>query len=930
MAYMIRPLRLFAGIAGIVLSHGVVSGQDLSFTNDGLSVNAGSMGTFTLDYPAFEGDHSTSPKIVQKTPAGNSATVTYDDGVVLTASIGADKSVHYSFAQLPAGATRVHSAMLIGFSYQQGGKWSMDGAAAQAFPVDKPPKPHLFGDHAKKFELTNYEGKSLDITLPDYSWVELTDNREWNWSTYALSFHRELNGDDPQFTIQFASGSTGTGKPVALIDAFGQLKAGDWPGKVKSEDELKADVSADETYYKSLTAPTWDKFGGLPESGTKLGLKATGFFHVEKMGDKWAMVDPDGNLFFHLGVCACNPGDDFTLLAGRESTYESIPPRDGAFASAYLPSQGKAVISFYLANLIRKYGKPYALDELQERMIARLQKFGFNSIGAFSEISQPVVHAANYPHVSHLPLDPWTAGLHDIPGVRGTWDPYDSGNAAKMDAAFAKRLLKGANDPLIIGYFVVNEPAYEDVPKVVPGLKGSQNPCKHALADMLRHKYATIGAFNSAWGVQFASLDDLDDTPLAVTTREASRDVQDFTGQFFDAYYKLVSDTFHKYDSHHMLIGSRLQPGTINNEQLCRICGKYLDVMSFNYYTDAVDKDFLKRIYEWTGRPMMLSEFYWSSGKESGLAGGREVKTEQDRGLAYRNYVEQSASLGFVVGIEWFTLIDQSATGRWFEGVGGERANTGLFSVADRPWKAALEEMKKTNDTIYDVELGKSAPYVFDNLQFAPAGNALKTANAPRATGPITLDGTTANWPGIPPEVVSGSHVVTGADSGGVEGTFKLCWDDKNLYVLANIIDPTPLHNSHQNVPADIWNGDGIELFLGSENLDQGGPLIFTDRHLCVGAGAAGVSPFYDSNSGVQYACATNLIPGGDGKSYTLEVAIPWTGLGVTPKPGQELLFDLAIDDDTGGRGRSRQITWNGTDKNSTDRTHWGRLKLAP
>jgi hypothetical protein len=929
---MNRALRLFAGVAVMTLSHGVVVAQDLSFTNDGLAINAGSMGEFTLDYPAFESDHGTPPKIVQKTAAGSTATVTYDGGAILTASIGTDKSVHYAFTQLPAGAARVHSVMLIGFAYQQGGKWSMDGSTAVPFPIDKPTKPHLFGDHAKKFELTNYEGKSLDITFPDYSWVELTDNREWNWPTYGLQYHRDLNPQDPQFTIQFAKGSAGNAadKPVALVDAFGQLKSADWPGKVKSEDELKADVSADETYYKSLTAPTRDKFGGLPDSGGKLGLHATGFFHVETMGDKSAMVDPDGNLDFQLGVCCCNPGDDFTTLTGRESAFEWIPSQDGGFASAYLPGQGKAVVSYYLANIIRKYGKPYTLDDLQQRMIERLRKFGFNSIGAFSQLSDTVLHAESFPYVAGLPLDRWTVGIQNIPGVNETWDPYDPANAAKMDAAFAKRLPARAGDPLLIGYFVVNEPAYEDVPKVVPGLKGSQNPCKHALAEMLRKKYATIAAFNSAWGAQLKSLDGLDDAPLAVTTREASQDVHDFTGQFFDTYFKLVSDTFHKYDSHHMLIGSRLQPGTINNEQLCRICGKYLDVMSFNYYTDAVDKDFLKRIHDWTGRPMLLSEFYWSAGKDSGLAGGREVKTQQDRGLAYRNYVGQSASLGFVVGIEWFTLIDQAATGRWFQGMSGERANSGLFSVADRPWKAALEEMKKTNDTIYDVELGKSAPYAFDDPQFAPAGNARKTANAPRATGPIALDGTTANWPGIPPEVVSGSHVVTGADSGGVEGTFKLCWDDKNLYVLASIVDPTPLHNSHQNVPADIWNGDAIELFLGSENLDQGGPLIFSDRHLCVGAGAAGVAPFFDSNVGAQYACATNLIPGGDGKSYTLEVAIPWTGLGVTPKPGEELLFDLAIDDDTGGRGRSRQITWNGTDKNSTDRTHWGRIKLAP
>lgn len=76
--------------------------------------------------------------------------------------------------------------------------------------------------------------------------------------------------------------------------------------------------------------------------------------------------------------------------------------------------------------------------------------------------------------------------------------------------------------------------------------------------------------------------------------------------------------------------------------------------------------ELLKKICEWTGRPMTLSKFYWASPAESGLEGGCEVDSQKERGLTYRNYIEQSASLGLVVGIEWFTLIDQASTGRWF------------------------------------------------------------------------------------------------------------------------------------------------------------------------------------------------------------------------------------------------------------------------
>ena len=62
--------------------------------------------------------------------------------------------------------------------------------------------------------------------------------------------------------------------------------------------------------------------------------------------------------------------------------------------------------------------------------------------------------------------------------------------------------------------------------------------------------------------------------------------------------------------------------------------------------------------------------------------------------MAYRRYVKAAASLGFVVGTEWFTLIDQSATGRFFQGKGGESYNTGLLSVTDRPYRDLWQEMR--------------------------------------------------------------------------------------------------------------------------------------------------------------------------------------------------------------------------------------------
>ena len=919
-------------LAVALLVSGITAHATTFSTNEkGVHIDAGSMGGFTLEYPSLERADKKKIAILQKAPSGKSATVTYDGGTVLQVEVSDVGEITYSFSEVPAEVKSWRVQMLIDFSYQQGGKWKI-GSKEGIFAAEKPVKPQLFQGNANSFVLTNAEGKALSFHIPDFSYEELVDNRAWGWSIYVWTIHATYNPNIKTYKITVGSGSD-SGEPIAksapLVDPFGQIKAGDWPDKIKSGDELKADVPSEQAYYASLTPPAFDKYGGLPGSKEKLGLNASGFFHVEKKNDRWLLVDPEGNAFFHLGICAFGPGDDYTLVAGRQSIYEWLPDSVGDYKSAYKSDQGSSVVSFHLTNMIRKYGTPYTLEDFQTRMIDRVRKFGFNSIGAFSPVSD-AAKAVNMPYVTSLPLGAWGSGaIKPIPGISQTWDPFDDKNRKQVDLNFSKSVAGRKDDPLLIGYFLANEPLYEDIPKVVPGLKGSVHACKRALVQLLGEKYKTIDAFNTAWGTAAKSFDELIDTPLSVKSKAAFQDVHEFTGLFFETYFKLLADTFHKYDSHHMLIGNRLQPGTINNEQLCRIAGKYLDIMSYNYYTNAVDKDFLNRIYQWTGgRPMILSEFYWAAPKESGLVGGNEVNTQRERGLAYRNYVDQSASLPYIVGIEWFTLVDQASTGRWFSKFSGERANTGLFSVTDRPYKSMLEEMMKANYGVYEVWLEGKTPYAFDDPKFVQAGNTKKVVSIPRATGPIKVDGTTQNWPGIPPEIISGKRLVFGSKADGSEGTFKLCWDDQHLYILATVIDSTPMMS--KVAPERLWAGDGLEIFLGSEKLDEGGQLLFTDRHLMVGAPGSGTAPFFYSHSPQPYECEALVIPGGDGKSYTLEVAIPWEALGIKPQVATEFLFDLAIDDSANGTSRRAQLMWNGTDKNSGDRTHWGRAKLLP
>ncbi|HTB51847.1 MAG TPA: sugar-binding protein, partial [Ferruginibacter sp.] len=76
--------------------------------------------------------------------------------------------------------------------------------------------------------------------------------------------------------------------------------------------------------------------------------------------------------------------------------------------------------------------------------------------------------------------------------------------------------------------------------------------------------------------------------------------------------------------------------------------------------------------------------------------------------------------------------------------------------------------------------------------------------------------------------------------------------------------------------------------------------------------------------SGLQHAWAP--ISGG----YTVEIAIPWSQLGITaPAAGTSIGFDLGNDDDDNGAGRANQAVWNGNVNDYQNTSAFGTLTLS-
>lgn len=875
------------------------------FTASGLNFRYGKI-DWTLAYPVLSGVENGKP--VVESLSDRSVRLKYADGNRLELELDGE-ICRMKFLRAPG---EIELEMLLPLTLRQGGRWKCGGREGE-FPKDLKGQGFLAGENCDRFEIVTENRETFSIQVDPICWHQLQDNRAWNWNVYRLWYKFPSR---EQYTLRWSyEPARGTAEP--LVDRFGQLRGVEWPGKVRSEEELSQDCERDRAYYDSLVPPERDLWGGLPGSREEFGFRKTGFFHVEKIGTRPVIVDPEGNLFFQLGVCCIGNCDDYTYVKGREEIFEFLPAADDPlYSGAYFQQEN---FSFYILNYIRKTGRAYDQTAWQREMFERLRKWGFTGQGAFGA-NRPGNEREGFSECPTFSITQWEQ-FRFIDEEKRIYDPFDPVNAEQMDRIMKRDVAPRADSPEIFGYFSGNEVKYSGAGRTVAA--GPGIPAKLELIRLFREKYRDIAAFNSVWQSSARSFDELSGIGLIPKNEECHADLAAFEKHFYEAYFKLIRETFRKYDPNHLYLGERFLVGETYREAPTQACGKYCDLFSVNYYCPEFDPSVPQRIGNFTGRPVLLSE--WSYGtSEQGQFGVQNKKNEQERGMAYRRYVENAAATDWVVGVQWFSLLDQAVTGRFFQKYGGESMNIGLLNVADRPYKVFLDDVMKSNYRIYDLLLRREKPVPVSG----EAGAGERLVQAARVLDGYRLDGSFRGYAARPTERVTRS--VGGKQPGSDDAAdFHCGWDDSHLYVAIHVVDPTPGNNLATG--KQLWIGDAVEVFIGRD-LEASGSLRFDDRQLIVGAGDGMEYQWYNSTTEPEIRRAMTIDP--DGTGYLLEFAVPWKELGIEkPEKGMKFRFDLGVDyghgEKTSELHRLNQLMWNGIADNSNIRDHWGTLVLV-
>ena len=490
-----------------------------------------------------------------------------------------------------------------------------------------------------------------------------------------------------------------------MIDCFGQCNWKDWPGKTKNVEELRekllTQVSAGISGYPF---EDWSAWGGWKRKKLQEG---TGFFSKCKKEGRWWLTDPEGYAFFSMGPdCVGVSGD--CRIDGVEKWLDWLPEREDPSFGALFREAEHAVpghrrrmrqFSFFQANLIRAFGDSWQ-EDWERMMCGQLKAAGMNTMGNWSDDS--ILGKWNMPYVTSLPEFPATTRkiFRDFPDVF-SWE-YQA--AAERCAG---SLTERRDDPLMIGYFLRNEPAWAFVDNLVLADEVLYNPertaCKELLIEFLRDRYGDINKLNDSWHSSLESFESLWQPRKDVSkwSQGAREDMRCFSRRMLRAYVEIPARECRKVDPNHMILGMRW--AWISDPDLV-IAWENFDVFSINCY--AVDPtDRIQRVVDLgVDLPVMIGEFHFGA-LDAGLpaTGLKGVKSQKDRGMAYRYYCESVATHPYGVGCHYFQCYDQFALGRF----DGENYNIGLFDICSCAYEEMMEEIQKCSGRIYRVAAGE-------------------------------------------------------------------------------------------------------------------------------------------------------------------------------------------------------------------------------
>lgn len=437
----------------------------------------------------------------------------------------------------------------------------------------------------------------------------------------------------------------GSHVPIEIVLGDGALQANSAAKHARAAVRVKTNTSKHWKRYKSVTLDMLEDYiireTQRDQYGGRLDVcdKPTGFFHVKTVGQRWTIVDPDGNLFFSIGVNAVSPRND-------EGNYEK------SFTSEYEDATK-------WANSTHDY---------------LFSQLGFNTLGCWSDLQHFKDAEVNVPYCRHWNFmsNYYMVRPHGrVEQSDGTLPCFDM-EFEKFCDDYAKRLLETSNDPWLFGHFSDVELSLNE--------------------HQIIQRYLGLPSTDPGHQAAVKWLSDRKITQRSIT----KHDDFEFFSDVISRYFQIVRSAVKKYDANHLFLGTRINGPTHKEDGFVVACSPWVDVISITYYESFTpDQEWLNNWSRLSKRPLMVTEWCAKGDDAPGcnnIAGaGLIVPTQKNRGTFYENFAIGLLRNRNVVGWHWFQYIDK------------QKSNMGIVNVDFIPYDPLAKSMHQINTKVYSL-----------------------------------------------------------------------------------------------------------------------------------------------------------------------------------------------------------------------------------
>lgn len=397
-------------------------------------------------------------------------------------------------------------------------------------------------------------------------------------------------------------------------------------------------------YQKGRT----DKYGGY----LNIRGKATGWFHIEKFGNRFLFVTPEGNGFFCLG---------FNHLGKNEKLLIEKQLRDSGFNMA-----------------------------------------GYNPPAWIADSDLPYDVMINpEPITKHHPV-------FKFPDV---FDPLWQGEAVEKIRSICEQHRERKN---LIGYILTDTPTWNLF--TTRGLRGTDwvteirrmsynSPGKKHYIEFLNDRYLNRASeFKSAYLCDLNKINESDDNSISnlpLGNPKIMQDDQVFLGIIAGQYYQTFIGAIRKYDPNHLVFGDNYLIGDHPVEVVDAAKG-LIDAVSVqpgDSYTplcppsDVFPVKELDWLHRQTGKPILISDHQISfPTPDQPLTSWTQLPSEKEAAEATEKFIRESFGKGYILGYQHCQHTDSTAEYR-----GTKR---GLYRQDGTPYKVMLEAHRKANSFV--------------------------------------------------------------------------------------------------------------------------------------------------------------------------------------------------------------------------------------